>query len=270
VRGAGPVKGGAARRVRKHTPKPKQMPTSKLEVPGGRISGTLAGSYTFADGSFDKAGMLVLVVEPSEAGDTILSTLQPALHFMSFAFRLPPMAADGANKATPKVWRDDIQYTLQWLQAQHPQLYLRGLIGHGAAADACLEYATRYGSMASSPCRALVQLAGSSEARGTVPAAWRLLSIHGTADGSSVMAAELFHVRHKAHGHKLRILDGAGRSFAGHVPTAASTINDWFEGARRLTADDVTHWEKNAAEAQAALRRAASQAEDEEDELAMF
>ena len=50
-RGAGPVKGGAARRVRKHVPKPRKMPTSELDVPGGRISGVLTGSYTFEDGT---------------------------------------------------------------------------------------------------------------------------------------------------------------------------------------------------------------------------
>eukprot|EP00966_Prymnesium_polylepis_P047935 1110089-Prymnesium_polylepis.1 len=55
---------------------------------------------------------------------------------MSFAFRLPPMAADGANKATPKVWRDDIQYTLQWLQAQHPQVCGRRRCVRPAAAAA--------------------------------------------------------------------------------------------------------------------------------------
>ena len=56
------------------------------------------------------------------------------------------------------------------------------------------------------------------------------------------------------------------------VPAVASTVNDWFEGARRLTGDDVAHWEKSAAEAQqAALRAAATQAEaEEDDELAMF
>ena len=189
---------------------------------------------------------------------------------MSFAFRLPPMAPDGQNKATISVWRDDIQHTLQWLQSQHPQLYLRGLIGHGAAADACLEYAARYGTTPSNPCRALVQLAGSSEARSAVPSGWRLLSLHGTRDESSVMAAELFHVRYKAQGHKLRILDGAPRSFFGHVPVVASTVNDWFEGARRLNLNDVSQWETSDASAQAALKVAASQAEDEEDELAMF
>ena len=180
------------------------------------------------------------------------------------------MAADGQNKATCSVWRDDIQHTLQWLQSQHPQLYLRGLIGHGAAADACLDYACRYGTSPANPCRALVQLAGSSEARGSVSPGWRLLSLHGTRDESSVMAAELFHVRHKAQGHKLRILDGAPRSFFGHVPVVASTINDWFEGARRLTPDDSSQWETSAAAARAALKVAASQAEAEEDELAMF
>ena len=63
VRGAGPVKGGAARRVRRHVTKPRAVPTSEMAIGGGRLSGALVGSYTFEDRSFSKAGMLVLCFE---------------------------------------------------------------------------------------------------------------------------------------------------------------------------------------------------------------
>lgn len=193
LRGVGVTKGGAARRVKKHVPKPKATPTSALALPGGRMAGVLSGSYTFADEAFRKAGMLVLVVEPTAAGDALLEALQPQLHFLSFGFRLPKHDAEGRG-STGASWRDDVHEALQWLQQQHPQLLIRGLVGHGGAADACVEYATRYGDGAACPTRHLVQIAGSHKSlkavAGGAAGAWRMLSIVGADDGTSIADAE--------------------------------------------------------------------------------
>ena len=67
-------------RVKKHVPKPKGVPSTPFELLGGRISGTLCGSYTFADEAFKRAGMLLLVVEPTAAGDAVLEALPSQVH----------------------------------------------------------------------------------------------------------------------------------------------------------------------------------------------
>ena len=233
-------------RPKRRPPKAEQMPTSRLQVPGSRVSGILCGSYTFADEAFKRAGMLVLIVEPTAAGDAVLESLPPLLRFMSFAFRLPDTTADGRTP-TLSSWRDDIYEVLHALRGQHPQLLIRALVGHGAAADAAHDYAATYGHAASCPSRLLVQLAGShNSSKGWPSGGWRMLSLVGSADGSSLAAAELFHLRHRPAAEpsasKLRLLDGAERTFDGHMPIVAASINDWLEGARRLTGDDVARW----------------------------
>ena len=40
-------------------------------------------------------------------GDAVLKLLQPELHFMSFAFRLPDLCADG-KPSSISTWRDDV------------------------------------------------------------------------------------------------------------------------------------------------------------------
>ena len=53
----------------------------------------------------------------------------------------------------------------------------------------------------------------------------------------------MFHLRHKREGHRLRLLQGAGRGFEAEALTVASSLNDWLEGARRLTSEDVSQWQ---------------------------
>jgi hypothetical protein len=229
-------------------PKPQHAPTTSLAVAGGRIVGTLCGSYTFADEAFRRAGMLLLVGEPTAAGDAALAALQPQLHNLSFAFRLPSTDAHG-RPASLVSWTDDVYEVLQGLVREHALLLIRAIVGHGVAADACLAYAQQYGHAASCPTRQLVLLSGShAEGRASRwPAVdWRLLSIVGAADGTSLTNVELFHVRHRPctpGASKVRLLEGADRSYAGAAAaTAAATINDWLEGARRLDDSDMNYW----------------------------
>ena len=233
---------------RRAPPKPQRAPTSSLAVAGGRIVGTLCGSYTFADEAFRRAGMLLLVGEPTAAGDAALAALQPQLHNLSFAFRLPSTDTRG-RPASLASWTDDVYEVFQGLVREHTLLLIRAIVGHGVAADACLAYAQQYGHTASCPTRQLVLLSGShAEGRASRwPAVdWRLLSIVGAADGTSLANVELFHVRHRPctpGASKVRLLEGADRSYAGAAAaTAAATINDWLEGARRLDDSDMNYW----------------------------
>ena len=42
---------------------------------------------------------------------------------------------------------------------------------------------------------------------------------------------------------KVRLIEGGDRAYSGaHAATAAATINDWLEGARRLDGDDIASW----------------------------
>ena len=190
------------------------------------------------------------MADASGQGRAVLRRLQEGLHFLSFAFTLPERTDDGRTPSLTS-WRDDVHMVLGWLVQQHPQLIVRGLIGHGAAADACYAYASEYGHAASCPTRMLVQLAGSHTSNAPWPAGgggglrWAALSISGTDDGSSQLSAQLFHTRHADKGHRLRTLEGATRSFEGmHMATLCASINDWIEGARRLNADDSAHWSR--------------------------
>ena len=38
------------------------------------------------------------------------------------------------------------------------------------------------------------------------------------------------------------MIDGARRSFEEHIAQVGATLNDFFEGARRLTSDDRANW----------------------------
>jgi hypothetical protein len=191
--------------------------------------------------------MVVLCVEPTDAGDALLASLPPHLHFMSFAFRLPTTSPDG-RVPTLDSWRDDVHEVIQWLVRQSPMLSIRALVGHGAAADACHSYASRYGEGASCPLRQLCLISGShSSSRAWPPGGWKVLSLLGSKDGSSRLDAEAFHVRHERQGHTMRIIEGAGRDFKSHELTLAKSINDFLEGARRLNGDDRGLWSSPAA-----------------------
>ena len=58
---------------------------------------------------------------------------------------------------------------LEPIKSQHPQLLIRGLVGHGAAADVAHAYACRYGEGNTCPTRMLAQLARSREGSAAWP-----------------------------------------------------------------------------------------------------
>jgi hypothetical protein len=65
------------------------------------------------------------------------------------------------------------------------------------------------------------------------------------------------------------MLDGAGHDLAKHTAAVATAVNDWFVGARRLTADDIGEWDAAAAQAGTAQGGARAAGADEgEDDLA--
>ena len=71
-------------------------------------------------------------------------------------------------------------------------------------------------------------------------AKWRVFSVHGTEDEEAeLMSTQQFHATHRDGGHRLRLIGDAGHTFSGKVPTVASVVNDWFEGARRLVSSDL-------------------------------
>ena len=236
-----------ASRVKKRPVKSAKPPSSTLSLPGGRISGQLTGSYTFADEAFRRAGMLVIVAPHSPfTASSLIDALPLHLHFLSFAFRLPPAGGGGDSGAQVDAWADDLYEVLRWLTLQHPQLLVRAIVGLGGAADVCNAYACKYGDAASCPTRMLVQVGGSHGAVGDWPTGgWRVLSIVGAADATERRRAELYHTRHQHSGHRLRLLEGEGSGWLGSSSSSegvSSTINDWIEGARRLNGDDAAAW----------------------------
>ena len=70
---------------------------------------------------------------------------------------------------------------------------------------------------------------------------WRMFSVHGTADTvAEPLAAHVFHSLHRSTGrHQLRMLANVHHDIGKYVNLAASVVNDWLEGARRLTSIDV-------------------------------
>ena len=97
---------GEPRKVKKRAPRPEKVPTSELSMLGGRLEGTLSGSYTFADEAFRRAGMVVVIAEPTAAGDAVLAALPAELHFMSLAFRLPAPTVELPASKQLEVRRD--------------------------------------------------------------------------------------------------------------------------------------------------------------------
>ena len=227
--------------------------------------------------------MLVVVTEPTPEGDVVLAALQAELHFLSFGFRLPSTdAAGGApDKASwvptcrfdPPPWTlpphfswplfsthfplrhvsqvQDVHETLRWIQSQHPQLLVRALIGHGAAADVCTQYACEHGEFAACPTRMLVRLAGGDAAISGWPVGgWKVLTITADKEAPPARArAESYHARHRDKGHTLRVFGGAARSFSGCIDKVGATVNDWIEGARRLNAEDASSWASGVTDA---------------------
>ena len=82
--------------------------------------------------------------------------------------------------------------------------------------------------------------------RGASPTRLEALRVRGAQHtrrrgaGEASHGALLFHSRHSAHGHKLHLLHGCSHTFANGAATAAAeVVNDWLEGARRLSGRDV-------------------------------
>lgn len=139
-----------------------------ISLAEGRLVGTLCGRYTFVDTAFERAGMLVLVVEAGLAGAGLLTRLQPKLRFLSFGLQLHAMRRTffGDDDDEGEEWRaaraeravaaaeegaEQVRVALQALQEQSGSGFVRCIVGHGTAADACLAYARRYGSPTSEP-----------------------------------------------------------------------------------------------------------------------
>ena len=322
---------GAARRAAAKAAGRK--PTSPLALAGGRIVGTLCGAYTFEDSAFARAGMLLLCADEGSEGAELLAALQQRLNFMSFAFQMrpPPPPPDasrrwgdgylmpsgygggdgddddarggfgggsgGADAAALEDGCEQLYAAVHALTTHQPSLQIRAVVGHGAAADACLRYAATYGHAASCPVRRLALLGASHSSHGgrladagmiermaiagaraqqrpsaadvPPPVGWSVLSVHGADDVEVPRAcAELWHVRHRGGNGssgsgsggnggsgssgvattpplKLRVVAGADHAFssAAALETLADTLNDWLEGARRLTNDDSANWQ---------------------------
>lgn len=244
------------RPVRYRPKKPQAQPSSEIALPGGLI-GHLCGSYTVANGPWNQAGMLLLVVEHSLEGNVLMQSLLPHLHFLSLGFELtrcgaPPVHPPGSIYLPSVSARaaqsleggaEQLYEICQFIARQHPALFLRGIVAHGAAADAAYVYAKKYGHTASCPTRQLVLVGGGHVDMEPLGADWCVLSVLGTADAqASLMRAELFHAKHRAGGHKLRVLEGGTHDFGAHIKQLGGSINDWFEGARRLTDEDMARW----------------------------
>ena len=110
---------------------------SLLALPGGRLHATLHGQYTFADTTFTRCGMVLLVAEDTPESSQLMRSLQRSLHFLTLAFVLPARAASGA-KPTRASQADDIAEVLAYLAKEHAALFVRGLVGHGESTEACL------------------------------------------------------------------------------------------------------------------------------------
>ena len=116
--------------------------------------------------------------------------------------------------------------------------------------------------------RRLALLSGAHAVSPPPPGAgWRLLSVHGADDAVvPISTAELWHVRHRdVISHDLRLVAGADHTFSTRTATEAlaTTLNDWLEGARRLSEGD-------GGSAGRGLQVAAdAAAEDDEEDLCM-
>ena len=290
-----------------------------LTLPGGRLTAMLHGKYRFDETPFERAGMLILVCEPTDDGELLLSELPPLLRFQSMAIVLPERTRTHKH-STPESWADDLDDVLAYLHDSQSVTVVRGLIGHGRAGEACLLYANRTAEIAEREAaeeerrasataeerraweaaeekakrrcrggcgclatwhdthcckmcemqpgehglrceqkradplpkrydvRSLVLLGCSHEAAdgSTMDASrafkvgWRVYSVHGGEDDDAeVISAQVFHSMHRGHGHQLKLLAEADHGFSGFVPAVGAAVNDWFEGARRLTSDDL-------------------------------
>ena len=71
---------------------------------------------------------------------------------------------------------------------------------------------------------------------------------------------------------QLRLVPAADHHFEadGALDTLANTLNDWLEGARRLTADDSAHWRPGATPAAGAQTTSGSAEPADGDDLAFF
>jgi hypothetical protein len=230
------------------------------------MQGRLSGSYNIVDSAWSKGGMLVVLHEGSDASRELMHTLQSSLHFLSLAFcpislRQASAGNKGSLTATDleasgnhllEAAAEEIAIVFGFLRAQHPALFVRAIVGHGAAGDAALTYAVRYGAAGACPVRRLVLIGAAhgnlddapSAAGGFADSRWEMLSIHGTADVDVPhIRAQLYHSHHRAGGvHALRLIQGAGHDFTGDERLVAATINDWLEGVRRLNSDDRSAW----------------------------
>ena len=287
-----------------------------LTLPGGRLTAMLHGKYRFDETPFERAGMLILVCEPTDDGELLLSELPPLLRFQSMAIVLPERTRTHKHSTPSRGRTTSTTSSLTFTtRSRSPS---SGLIGHGRAGEACLLYANRTAEIAEreaaeeerrasataeerrvgsgggegeasvprrlrlprnvarhpllqdvrdaagrarlrceqkrrilSPkrydVRSLVLLGCSHEAAdgSTMDASrafkvgWRVYSVHGGEDDDAVISAQVFHSMHRGHGHQLKLLAEADHGFSGFVPAVGAAVNDWFEGARRLTSDDL-------------------------------
>ena len=209
-----------------------KRPESVLSLPDGTV-GKLHGEYLPTDTTWRKAGMLVIVTDASPEGRELAEKLPAHLHFFCFTFSLPKQSE--SEDCTPAIER--IYLMLRFLKLQHPHLVIRGLLGQGIAGEACLSYAETYGQ-AYVDTRSLVILS-SNYGNMTIqpPSDWRILYLHGKEDSTvPSIRAELWHAHHAGVcDHTLRLLPGVSHAMGRHALMVATIINDWFEGAHRLT-----------------------------------
>ena len=152
-----------------------------------------------------------------------------------------------------------IAEVLEDVRQQSGGLHLLAIVGCGGGADACLALVAS--GLAPRGLARLAMVGGAygaaaTGALGALPPSVEVLSIHGAADEvAPLMRAQLYHARHPSH--RLRTIEEGGHHFEGDAAVAAATaLNDWFEGARRLNGDDIANWSVARAARRADRRRA--------------
>ncbi|KAL1503352.1 hypothetical protein AB1Y20_011404 [Prymnesium parvum] len=227
------------------------------------VQGLLSGTYRAASTAFHRAGLVLLCAPPGSAAEALLLQLQPHLRFQSFAFPLVP-SLGGQH--------EQVRHVVSALRAVYPHPRVLALVGGGGAGSACLSYALRHPRAAAEGSGGRLVLVGAehslpADARhhrfhaakhkplAPKPEGWQMLSIHGEEDDAEQTAAALlFHLRHAAEGHALRVLRGASTAAPSSAAAVGAAVNDWLDGARRLGDGDIGGWADGAAAAVGLLR----------------
>ena len=225
--------------------------------------------------------MLLLIGDGGAAGEGLLERLQSSLHFLSLAVALPAVVRDpsayDASASLAAARADLIAEVLEDVRQQSGGLHLLAIVGCGGGADACLALVAS--GLAPRGLARLALVGGAygaaaTGALGALPPSVEVLSIHGAADEvAPLMRAQLYHARHPSH--RLRTIEEGGHHFEGDAAVAAATaLNDWLEGARRLNGDDIANWRLPPDEPSAATRAppprwAVGGEEEEEEEIRM-